>query len=147
MMELDNIDFQILRLLSENSRIQWKDLDGQIHMTGQAVGNRIKKLEDSGVIKAYSLLVDEMKVGLTYTAFVIIYMKTANHDSFIRLMNDCKEAVEVHRVSGEGCYHIKIKVSSQEQLNLFLDKILEYGNYTVHLSIKEIKQQHPLISR
>ena len=43
-MELDNIDFQILRLLSENARIQRKDLGEQIHMTGQAVGNRIKNL-------------------------------------------------------------------------------------------------------
>ncbi|KQL36100.1 Lrp/AsnC family transcriptional regulator [Psychrobacillus sp. FJAT-21963] len=143
-MELDNIDFQILRLLSENSRIQWKDLGEQIHMTGQAVGNRIKKLEESGVIKAYSLIVDEMKLGLTYTAFIIIYMKTANHDSFIRFMNERNEVVEVHRVSGEGCYHLKIKVNSQEQLNPFLDKILEYGNYTVHLSIKEVKLQNPL---
>lgn len=143
-MELDKIDFQILRLLSENSRIQWKDLGEQIHMTGQAVGNRIKKLEESGVIKAYSLLVDEMKLGLNFTAFIIIYMKTANHDSFIRLMNNRNEVVEVHRVSGEGCYHLKIKVNSQEQLNLFLDKILEYGNYSVHLSIQEIKQQNPL---
>jgi Lrp/AsnC family transcriptional regulator, leucine-responsive regulatory protein len=143
-MELDNIDFQILRLLSENSRIQWKDLGEQIHMTGQAVGNRIKKLEDNGVIKAYSLIVDEMKLGLSYTAFIIIYMKTPNHVSFIRFMNDRNEVVEVHRVSGEGCYHLKIKVNSQEQLNLFLDKILEYGNYSLHLSIQEIKQQNPL---
>ncbi|WP_102272375.1 Lrp/AsnC family transcriptional regulator [Cytobacillus massiliigabonensis] len=143
-MELDNIDFQILRLLSENSRIQWKDLGQQIHMTGQAVGNRIKKLEDSGVIKAYTLLVDEMKVGLTFTAFVIIYMKTANHDSFIRFVQDRNEVLEVHRVSGEGCYHIKIKVKSQDQLNLFLNELLEYGNYSLHLSIKEIKQENPL---
>ncbi|PID14488.1 transcriptional regulator [Sporosarcina sp. P34] len=143
-MELDNIDFKILRLLSKNSRIQWKDLGEQIHMTGQAVGNRIKKLENSGVIKAFSLEVDEMKVGLSYTAFIIIYMKTANHNAFTRFMNDCKEVVEVHRVSGEGCYHIKVKLHSQEQLNLFLDKILEYGNYSVHLSIQEIKQQNPL---
>ena len=49
-MELDHIDYQILQLLSENARIQWKDLGNQIHMTGQAVGNRIKKLEDNGVI-------------------------------------------------------------------------------------------------
>lgn len=143
-MELDKTDFQILRLLSENSRIQWKDLGKQIHMTGQAVGIRIKKLEDSGVIKAFSVQVDEMKVGLTYTAFVIIYMKTVNHDVFIKFTNDCKEVVEVHRVSGEGCYHIKVKLTSQEQLNLFLDKIFEYGNYSVHLSIQEIKQQNPL---
>ena len=143
-MELDNIDFQILRLLSENSRIQWKDLGAQIHMTGQAVGNRIKKLEESGVIKAYSLIVDEMKLGLIFTAFVIIYMKTANHDSFIRFINDRNEVVEAHRVSGEGCYHLKIKVNSQEQLNLFLNKILDYGNYTLHLSIQEIKKRNSL---
>ncbi|WP_277587066.1 Lrp/AsnC family transcriptional regulator [Psychrobacillus antarcticus] len=143
-MELDNIDFQILRVLSENSRIQWKDLGEQIHMTGQAVGNRIKKLEESGVIKAYSLIVDEMKLGLTYTAFIIIYMKTADHDSFIRLMNVRKEVLEVHRVSGEGCYHLKVIVNSQEQLNLFLNKILDHGNYTLYLSIQEIKLRNSL---
>lgn len=143
-MQLDNIDFQILRLLTENSRIQWKDLGEQIHMTGQAVGNRIKKLEDSGVIKAYSLIVDEMKVGLSYTAFIIIYMKTANHDSFIQFVNGQNAVVEAHRVSGEGCYHLKIKVNSQEQLNLFLDEILDYGNYSINLSIQEIKQRNPL---
>ncbi len=143
-MELDNVDFQILRLLTENSRIQWKDLGEQIHMTGQAVGNRIKKLEDNGVIKAYSLIVDEMKVGLPYTAFIIIYMKTSNHDSFIRFINNQNEVVEAHRVSGEGCYHLKVKVHSQEQLNLFLNEILRYGNYALHLSIQEIKQRNPL---
>jgi len=143
-MELDNIDFQILRLLTENSRVQWKDLGEQIHMTGQAVGNRIKKLEDSGVIKAYSLIVDETKLGLSYTAFVIIYMKTANHDSFIRYLNDRNEVVEAHRVSGEGCYHLKLKVKSQEQLNLLLNELLEYGNYTLHLSIQETKLDNPL---
>lgn len=143
-MELDNIDFQILRLLTENSRIQWKDLGEQIHMTGQAVGNRIRKLEDSGVIKAYSLIVDEMKLGLTYTAFIIIYMKTANHDSFINFINEQNEVVEAHRVSGEGCYHLILKVHSQEQLNLFLNGILAFGNYSVYLSLQEVKQQHPL---
>lgn len=144
-MELDNIDFQILLLLSENSRVQWKDLGKQIHMTGQAVGNRIKKLEESGVIKAYSLIVDEMKLGLTFTAFVIIYMKTAHHDSFILFISDRNEVVEAHRVSGEGCYLLKIKVKSQEQLNEFLNKLLDHGNYSLNLSIQEIKQ-HPLTS-
>ena len=145
-MELDNIDFQILRLLSENSRIQWKDLGAQIHMTGQAVGNRIKKMEQSGVIEAYSLIVDEMKLGFSYTAFVIIYMKTANHESFISFINEQKEVVEAHRVSGEGCYHIKIKVNSQEHLNVLLNKILDYGNYKIYLSIQNIKKHNPLSS-
>lgn len=146
-MELDNIDFQILQLLSENSRIQWKDLGEQIHMTGQAVGNRIKKLEDSGVIKAYSLIVDEMKLGFSYTAFIIIYMKSANHDSFIRFVIERNEVIEAHRVSGEGCYHLKIKVTSQNELNLFINELLNYGNYTLNLSIQEIKQFNPLTQK
>lgn len=145
-MELNEIDFQILRLLSENSRIQWKDLGQQIHMTGQAVGNRIKKLEDSGVIKAYSLIVDEMKLGLPYTAFVVIYMKTASHGKFSDFLNDRQEVVEAHRVSGEGCYHLKIKVASQEQLNLFLNATLDYGNYALYLSIQEVKHRISLIN-
>ncbi|MFC7061017.1 Lrp/AsnC family transcriptional regulator [Halobacillus seohaensis] len=143
-MELDNIDFQILRLLFENSRVQWKYLGEQIHMTGQAVGNRINKLEENGVIKAYSLIVDEMKLGLPYTAFVIMHMKTANHDSFIGFINDRKEVVEAHRISGEGCYLLKIKIKSQEELNHLLNNLLEHGNYSLNLSIKEIKQRHPL---
>ena len=144
-MEIDNIDFQILRLLTENSRIQWKDLGEKIHMTGQAVGNRIKKLEDSGVIKAYSLIIDEMKLGLPYTAFVIMFMNSGKHHaSFIRFINDRNEVMEAHRISGDGCYHLKIKVKSQEQLNSFLNKLLDHGNYSLYLSIQEIKQQHVL---
>lgn len=143
-MELDNIDFQILRLLSENSRIQWKELGERIHMTGQAVGNRIKRLEESGVIQSYSLIIDEMKLGLSYTAFIIVYMKTANHDSFTSYINTQSNVVEAHRISGEGCYHLKIKVHSQEQLNHFLNKVLDYGNYNLYLSIQEIKRLHSL---
>ena len=145
-MELDDLDFQILRLLSENSRIQWKDLGKQIHMTGQAVGNRIKKLEESGVIKAYSLIVDEIKLGIPYTAFVIIYMKTEKHDLFLQFINGRNEVMEAHRVSGEGCYHLKIKVNSHEKLNLLLDEILDYGNYKLYLSIQQITDNNPLNS-
>ncbi len=53
-----------------------KGLDGKIHMTGQAVGNRIKKLEDNGVIHSYSLVVDGPNLGLSYTATVIIYLQS-----------------------------------------------------------------------
>jgi Lrp/AsnC family leucine-responsive transcriptional regulator len=143
-MQLDQIDYQILRLLTENSRISWKDLGKQIHMTGQAVGNRIKKLEDSGVIKSYSLIIDEMKFGIPYTAFVIIHMKSANHNSFILFISDRDEVVEAHRISGEGCYHLTLKVTSQDELNLFLNKLLDHGNYSLNLSIQKVKQRSPL---
>ncbi|MFD1990460.1 Lrp/AsnC family transcriptional regulator [Paenibacillus nicotianae] len=139
-MQLDHTDYQILRILSENSRIPWKDLGEQIHMTGQAVDNRIKKLEDNGVIHFYSLIVNEFKLGLAYTAFVIITMNSANHKSFIRFISERNEVIETHRISGNGCYHVTLKVSSQEQLNDFLDTLLVHGNYSLNLSIQKMKQ-------
>lgn len=142
-MELDQIDVQILRLLVENSRMPWKDIGAQIHMTGQAVGNRIKKLEDSGVIQAYTLMVDEMKIGLSYTAFIIISMKTARHDSFLQFIAGRDEVMEAHRISGGGCYHITVKVTSQDELNRFLDHLLVHGNYSLNLSIQKIKHRSP----
>lgn len=143
-MKLDQTDFQILQLLLDNARIPWKDIGEQIHMTGQAVGNRIKKLEDSGIISAYSLIIDELKLGLAFTAFVIIQMKTANHDAFIRFISDQNEVVEAHRISGAGCFHLTVKVTSQEQLTHFLGKLLEYGNYSLNLSIQKLKQSSTL---
>lgn len=140
-MLLDDIDFQIIRLLTENSRIQWKEIGKLIHMTGQAVGNRIKKLEDGGVIKAYSIILDEMKLGLSYTAFVTVFMKTTNHSSLASFINERKEVSEAHRISGEGCYLLKVQVESQEQLNDFLNKVLTFGNYRLNLSIQVIKSQ------
>ena len=143
-MKLDNIDIQILQLLAKNARIQWKDLGAMIHMSGQAVGNRIKKLEDSGAIKAYSVMVDETKLGLTYTAFITIFMKTTNHEGFKQFIHSQNEVMEAHRISGGGCYHLKVKVDQQEALNALLDKILEFGNYELYLSINEIKNAHPM---
>ena len=143
-MKLDNIDIQILQLLTQNARIQWKDLGEMIHMSGQAVGNRIKKLEDIGAIKAYTVMVDEIKLGLTYTAFITIYMKTTNHEVFKQFILSQNEIVEAHRISGGGCYHLKVKVDLQESLNALLDKILEFGNYELYLSINEINQTHPM---
>ena len=68
-------------------------------------------------------------------------MKPANHQEFIHFVQEQNEVREVHRVSGEGCYHLKIKVKTQDQLNLFLNDLLQHGNYSIHLSIQEIKQQ------
>ena len=143
-MKLDTIDVQILQLLAQNARIQWKDLGEMIHMSGQAVGNRIKKLEDSGAIKAYSVMVDEIKLGLTYTAFIIIFMKTTDHDRFKQFISSQKEVIEAHRISGGGCYHLKVKVAQQQSFNALLDEILVFGNYELYLSINEIKHRHPM---
>ena len=111
-------------------------------MTGQAVGNRIKKMEDNGIIQAYSIVIDELKMGFPYTAFVSFFMNAHTHDDLLKFIDIRSEITEAHRVSGDACYFLKITVGSQEALNNLLNDLLKYGNYQLYLSIKEVKKRY-----
>jgi Lrp/AsnC family leucine-responsive transcriptional regulator len=135
---MDQIDFQILTLLKENSRAQWKEIGDKIHMTGQAVGNRIRRMEDDGIIEKYTVVVNELKAGNPIQAFITVIMKANNHADFQRYLKNNPYIVEAHRVSGDGCYFLKASIPAQEVLNTTLDEILKYANYRVNLSIGKI---------
>ncbi|WP_248928827.1 Lrp/AsnC family transcriptional regulator [Paenibacillus hamazuiensis] len=132
-MELDRIDMEIIRLLRENSRIQWKDIGRMVFLTGQAVAGRIKRLEDAGVIRAYTLQVDEEKLGKPLLALVIVFMKSTNHTAFHCFVRSEPAVTEAFRVSGDGRYSLKVLTSGQTELSEFLDRLLQHGNYRVHL--------------
>lgn len=136
---LDQTDLQILNLLTKNSRVQWQEIGEEVHLTGQAVRNRINKLEKLGVIEGYTIKVNPKMIGKELTAFVTIFMKTTDHGSFQKYIQSNELISEANRISGEGCYLIKVIASTQEEIIGILDEILKYGNYKVNLSIDDIK--------
>ena len=136
---LDNTDREILKLLKANSKRQFRSIGETVHLTGQAVSNRIARMEDLGVIKGYSVLLDEKLLGKSLTAYVTIFMKTTDHGSFHVFLNNNEFVREASRISGEGCYLLKVQVDSQDNLNCFLDAVLQYGNYRLNIAIEKIK--------
>ncbi len=136
---IDQTDMEIIRLLSENSRMQWQDIGEKVHLTGQAVRNRISRLEKLGVIEGYTVRLDREKLGQCVTAYVTLFMKTTDHAAFRKYIAENKLVTDAHRISGEGCYMFKVEVSDQQSLNEFLDDILIFGNYRLNLSIDKIK--------
>ncbi len=136
---LDETYLAIIEILKKNARIQWREIGEQVHMTGQAVGNRIRRMEEMGLIKGYRIDVDELKLGNTLTAFVTIFMKTTAHREFVEFVTDNPQIIVADRISGDGCYILKIKAASHEELNALLDSFLKFGNYRVNLSLGHIK--------
>lgn len=136
---MDEIDFRILQLLKENARRTWKEIGAAIHMTGQAVGNRIRRMEEEGVIEQYTIAVNELKLGKSIQAFIMIFLKSNEHAEFQKYILENPEITEAHRISGEGCYMIKASVSDPFALNRLLDEILQFANYRVNISIGKIK--------
>jgi Lrp/AsnC family leucine-responsive transcriptional regulator len=135
----DEIDMEIIKILQNNSRIQLQDIGNMVHLTGQAVRNRITRLEKLGAVEGYTIKINMSKLGLGLTAFVTVYMKTNNHAAFYKYLRDNTMITEAHRVSGEGCYSLKAEVASHQMLEELLDGILQFGNYKVNLSISRIK--------
>lgn len=136
---IDQTDIQIIRLLKDNSRIQWREIGEIVHLTGQAVKNRISRLEELGIIEGYTVKLNPASLGLEVTAFVTVFMKTTDHSGFQKFIRESNIVFEAHRISGEGCYLLLVYASGQPELIAFLDGILTYGNYRVNLSMNKVK--------
>lgn len=135
----DQTDFEILKLLSQNSRMQWQEIGEAVHLTGQAVRNRILRLEKLGVIEGYTIRMNRTKLGMEISAFVTLFMKSADHAAFRIYAEKNVLISEAYRISGDGCYLLKVHTKDQQSLNEFLDEILNFGNYRLTLSIDKIK--------
>lgn len=118
---LDIKDIAILRLLQNNARISVKEIADQVQLSATPVHERIKRLEQSGVIKQYATLIDGSKIkkGL----MVICYVSLNQHSKksggqFIKLINELPEVVECYSISGEFDFMLKIVT---EDMNSYYD--------------------------
>lgn len=137
---LDQMDLKIIKYLQNHGRAQWREIGKVVHLTGQAVADRVHRMEDLGVIAGYQVRVDENLMGKPITAFITVFMKTNEHSAFQQFIQGQEDIVEAHRNSGEGCYLLKVVTASQAKLNQLLDEILVHGNYRVNLSLQVIKK-------
>ncbi|OXM83762.1 Lrp/AsnC family transcriptional regulator [Paenibacillus rigui] len=137
---MDDIDLRILNCLLERADLPHKEIGQRVHLTGQAVGARVRKLQELGVIEGYTIRWNPDKIGLSVHAFVTVFM-TSNHahQTFQSFVQHKEQIVELHRVGGEGCYWMRVRVGTQAELTALLDELLQYGNYKVSLSIGQMK--------
>src|ERR1044072_5899713 len=108
---LDQKDLAILRLLQQNARTTVKEISDKVHLSTTPVYERIKRMEEAGVIKQYATLVDHAKVkkGL----IVICYVSLKQHNKtagakFIKAINEMNEILECYIISGEFDFMLKV---------------------------------------
>src|SRR3954469_460540 len=93
---LDKVGWRLLRLLQENARLSLRQIGEMVGLTAPAVAERIHRLEDSGVIKCYSVEVDLAKVGLPILAFVHLTTNSQQSLRFRQAVLEMPEVVECH---------------------------------------------------
>ncbi len=129
---LDKIDIAILRLLQQNARMTVKEIADQVHLSTTPVHERIKWLEQSGVIKQYAALIDQAKVkkGL----MVIVYVSLKAHSKtagakFIKHIHELDEVIECYNISGEFDFMLKVVAENMDDYyNFHVNKLSQSEN-------------------
>ncbi len=124
---IDEIDRKILKELQQEARISYAELGRRVGLTTPAVIERVRKLEDAGVITGYRAEIDTAKVGLPITAFVRMSITGVDYSHIIEVAEQSNEVLECHRGTGGDSFIIKVAVSSVEHLQQIIDKLTPYG--------------------
>jgi Lrp/AsnC family leucine-responsive transcriptional regulator len=124
---LDETDWQVLRELQADGRLSYHELGRRVGLSAPAVAERVRRLEDAGVITGYVARVDAASAGLPVAAFIQMrcrldrcLLKTSEAD-------DYPEVVEIHKLSGDYCSMLKVRAASIEHLEGVIERIGKHG--------------------
>jgi len=150
--QVDEKDRAILQLLQENGKITVREIAHQIHLSPTPVHERIKRMEDTGVIRQYAALVDHSKVGKGLMVICYVSLKEHNKRSgakFIKLINELKEVTECYNISGEFDFMLKVVVENMDAYYDFhvnkISQLENIGQLQSTFVMSVIKQTHQLV--
>lgn len=149
---LDQKDLAILKLLQENARITIKEISDKMHLSTTPVHERIKRLEETGVIKQYATLVDHTKVkkGLMVICYVSLNLHNKNAGSkFIKAIQEMNDVIECYNISGEFDFMLKVVAENMDAYYDFhvnkLSQVENMGRLQSVFVMGIIKQTHQLV--
>lgn len=127
---LDATDWQLLDALQRDGRASFADLSRAVSMSPSAVTERVRRLEEAGIISGYAAVVDPEKVGLTIMAFVRLRYPNSNYKPFHDLVDVMPEVLEAHHVTGDDCFVIKVAARSMRHLEAITGRLGGLGPVT-----------------
>jgi Lrp/AsnC family leucine-responsive transcriptional regulator len=141
---LDQTDWLIISELQQDGRLSFNQLGRRVNLSPPAVAERVRRLEESGVIAGYHARIDPARAGQPLTAFVQLrcalghcLLKTSTADDF-------PEVVEVHKLSGAFCSMLKIRAASMLHLEGLIERLGQHGEMNSHVVLSTQYEGRPV---
>jgi Lrp/AsnC family transcriptional regulator, leucine-responsive regulatory protein len=149
---IDAKDIAILRLLQQNARITVKEISDKVHLSTTPVHERIRRMEEGGVIRQYATLVDRTKVnkGLMVICYVSLKQHSKNAgDKFIKTIHELNEVIECYNISGEFDFMLKVVAENMDAYYDFhvnrLSQVENMGKVQSVFVMGVIKETHRMV--
>ena len=128
---MDTVDSKILEILNEDGRASASMIADKVDLSVPAVGDRIKKLQESGIIRGFKPIIDSNKIGLDVSAFITVYSESSkNFEKVVLNASKNPNVMKCYTTTGDGSHLLLVKVENTNSLEKLLRTVQEWPGVT-----------------
>jgi len=144
---IDQLNWGILQSLQENSRESFASIGRKVGLTPPAVAERVKKMEDMGIIEGYHTSVSHALAGYQLKAIITLKAFMGKLKPFLDMVVLLDEVVNCYRITGNENIIMEVVLRDQFHLEQFIDRLILYGETRTHIILSEVVADSPIKKR
>ena len=141
--DLDPVDARILAALAGDARMSVAELARVVGLSAPSASERVRRLEESGVIEGYAASINPSALGLTVAAWLRVRPVPGGLSTVVNVLRTLPEIVECDRVTGEDCFVARVHVRSIEDLERLIDQIIPHAMTTTSIIQSTLVKRRP----
>jgi Lrp/AsnC family transcriptional regulator, leucine-responsive regulatory protein len=145
--DLDEISWHVLEELQNNARTSFAELGRRVGLTLPAVAERVRKMEDAGIITGFRAELDPAKIGLPIAAFIRISVVGDVFARIAKAVREMPEVLECHRGTGADSFTLKVAVESVQHLESLIDKLTPFGTTSTSIVLSTLIKNRNFMRR
>jgi len=145
---MDMLDHKILEILDADARRSYAEMARELGISQPTVADRIRRLEEKGIVRGAMLRIDHARLGFTVSAFVRLRSKTAHKLRLIEIARAMPQVIEMHSVTGEDCLIARVCARSVEELAEILQRLTSMAESSTSVVLEtHIPLRNPMLAR
>lgn len=143
-MKLDSLNWKILDCLQQNARATNTEIGRRVGISSPAVSERIKKMEDSGVINSYKTIVSPFETGYQMKAIITLRAFMGKLRPFLEKVKTYDEVLNCYRITGNENFVMEVILKNQKHLEQFIDQLISYGETKTQIVLSHVVKQRAI---
>ena len=144
-MIIDALNTKILKCLQQNARLSNAEIGRQVGISSPAVSERIKKMEDIGVIEGYKTIVSPFEIGYQLKAIITLRAFMGKLKPFLEKVKTYDEVINCYRITGDENIVMEVVLKNQKHLETFIDQLISYGESKTQIVLSSVVKQKEVI--
>ncbi|MEM9144196.1 MAG: Lrp/AsnC family transcriptional regulator [Bacteroidota bacterium] len=142
--KLDELNWKILGRLQRNARESFADIGRQVGLSAPAVAERVKKMEDTGILLGYRALVSHSHTGHQLKAIITLRAFMGKLKPFLGMVDSLEEVLNCYRITGNENIVMEVILKDQFHLETFIDTLIQYGETRTHIVLSHVVFNAPV---